>query len=679
MVKKNKISVIIQARYNSSRFEGKVLAKIKNKSLLELLINRIKKAKNIDQVIVACTKDSKDQGIVNICKKLKIKFYRGSNSNVLSRYYFAAKKYGIKNIIRITADCPLVDPKLLDSFAKFYITHNYDYISNTINPTFPDGMDIEIFNFNSIKERFLAKKIKNENEHVTTGLIKLKKYKKFNFRLKKNYSNLKITVDTKYDLSILQKLLKHFRFNFNISLSEILKLYDNKKKFFQDNSNKKRNEGMDMNLGQKFWIRANEVIANGSMLFSKNPDLHLPRLWPAYYSKAKGCKIWDLENNVYKDIFLMGVGTNTLGYAYEPIEKKIRENLKKSNMSSLNSIDEILLAEKLIEIHPWADKARFTRSGGEANAVAIRIARAYAGKSNVAICGYHGWHDWYLSSNLRNKKNLDNHLIKNLDIEGVPRNLKNTVFPFDYNDISELIKIINTKNIGIVKMEVERNQPPRNNFLKKVRDICNKKNIILIFDECTSGFRSSYGGLHLKYNINPDIAIFGKALGNGYAINAIIGRKEIMDATKKTFISSTFWTERLGSVAGLETLRCMKKIKSWDIISKIGRKIKNNWKKIASNNSIKINIQGLDALPNFNFRSNNHNLYKTYISQEMLKKKIIASNVIYTSITHTDKVMENYFDLLDNIFRNIKRCEDQKENIYKLLETNEALTGTRRQ
>tara|TARA_Y100001970_G_scaffold294347_1_gene451143 strand:- start:1023 stop:3062 length:2040 start_codon:yes stop_codon:yes gene_type:complete len=673
----NRISVIIQARCKSSRFAAKVLSKIKNKTLLEILVNRIKKAKNIDQIIVACTKSTEDDKIIKVCKKLNIKFYRGSNLNVLSRYYFCAKAFNLENIVRLTADCPLIDPNVLDNFASFYKNNNYDYVSNTIDPTYPDGMDIEIFNFQAIKERHISKKIENEHEHVTTGIIKLKKYKKFNFSLKKDYSNLKLSVDTKYDLLILNKLIKFKNFNFNLTLKKILELYDQDKNFFQNNSNVIRNEGMHMNLGQKFWIRANEVIANGSMLFSKNPDLHLPGLWPAYFSKAKGCNIWDLENNQFKDIFLMGVGTNTLGYAYQPIEKKIRENLKKSNMSSLNSIDEILLAEKLIDIHPWADMARFTRSGGEANAVAIRIARACSGKSNIAICGYHGWHDWYLSPNLRNKKNLNNHLINNLNIEGVPKNLKNTVFPFNYNDISGLRRIIDAKNIGVVKMEVERNQPPKMNFLKKVRDICTKKNIILIFDECTSGFRSNFGGLHLKYKINPDIAIFGKALGNGYAINAIIGKKEIMESVKKTFISSTFWTERMGSVAGLETLKCMEKLKSWTIISKTGKKIKSNWNKIANNNSIKINIHGLDALPNFNFKSNNHNLYKTYISQEMIEKKIIASNTIYTSISHTDKIMDNYFNLLDNIFRNIKKCEDQKESIYKLLKTKSALKGIR--
>jgi glutamate-1-semialdehyde 2,1-aminomutase len=432
-----------------------------------------------------------------------------------------------------------------------------------------------------------------------------------------------------------------------------------------------------MNLGQKYWKRAKKVIPGGSMLLSKNPDLHLPKFWPAYYSKAVGSNIWDLENKIFKDIFLMGVGTNILGYSYYPIENTIKKNLFKSNMTSLNSVDEILLAEKLISMHKWAEKVRFTRSGGEANAVAIRIARAYVNKSNISVCGYHGWHDWYLSANLTNKNNLDKHLFKNLKINGIPKELKNTVYAFEYNNYNQLKNLVEKKNIGVVKMEVERNEKPKDNFLIKIRKLCNKKKIVLIFDECTSGFRSCFGGLHLNYKINPDILILGKALGNGYAINSILGKKDIMDALNKTFISSTFWTERLGSIAALETLKQMEKIKSWKIISKIGKKIKKNWSMIAKNNKLDLTIQGLNALPNFIFNSNNHNLYKTYISQEMLKKKFLASNVIYTSISHNEKFLRDYFDLLNDIFVNISKCENGTLNIKKLLETVPAINGMR--
>ncbi len=676
MVKKN-ISVIIQARYNSSRFPGKIFSQIKKKKIIEILIERLSKSKKIDNIIVACTKNKEDDKLEKTCKKYKIKIFRGSEKNVFERYYQAAKKFNVKNIIRITADCPLIDPKVLDSFIEKFFSKNYDYLSNVIEPTFPDGMDIEIFKFQIIKEKF-SKKISNlEKEHVTTGFQNSKKYKIYNYKLTDNFSKLRLTIDTKRDFILIKQLLQRLNYNFQVSLEEILNYLNTQKNFSKKFLSLKRNEGKQMNLGQKFWKRANDIIPGGTMLFSKNPDLHLPNFWPAYYSKAKGCKIWDLENKVFKDIFLMGVGTNTLGYSFKPLEKKIIETVQRGNMSSLNSIEEILLAEKLTDIHKWADMVRFTRTGGEANSVAIRIARAATGKDNIAICGYHGWHDWYLSSNLQNKKNLNNHLMKNVNIKGVPKVLKNSVFPFKYNDIYGLKKIVREKKIGAIKMEVQRNTPPKKGFLNEIRKICDQHNIVLIFDECTSGFRSCFGGLHLKYKVNPDIAIFGKALGNGYAINAIIGKREVMESLNGTFVSSTFWTERIGSIAGLETLKMMQKLKSWETITKIGLKIKENWMKLAKLHSLKINIQGLDALPNFYFESHNHNLYKTFISQEMLKKKILASNVIYTCIDHNKKTLENYYDTLDEIFKKIKKCENGQENIKNFLNSSEAIKGLR--
>jgi len=673
-------SIIIQARYSSTRFPGKILKKIGKVSILEILIKRLKKSKNIQDIIVACTSNPKDKEIINLCKKLNIKYFIGSEKNVLQRYYFAAKEFNISNIIRITSDCPFVDIEALDKLIlKFHNTHS-DYASNTLSPTYTDGMDIEIFKFDLLKERyFINNKDINEKEHVTTGMFSNKKYKRVGIKLDHNYSNLRLTLDTYYDFKILKKLIKYFKSNIHINLEQILNLYNKNKSFFEKNSNRPRNSNMKINLGQKYWIRAQKIIPGGTMLFSKNPDLLLPKKWPAYFSKAKKCNLWDLEKKKYLDIFSMGIGTNTLGYCKKEVDDAVIKTVRLGNMSSLNSIDEIKLAEKLIEIHPWSHMVRFTRSGGEANSVAIRIARAASQKDNVAICGYHGWHDWYLSSNLNNSKNLDNHLMNNLPIGGVVKKLKNTVFPFEYNNFEQLKKIVEKNNIGTIKMEVRRFDKPQRNFLQKVRSLASSKKIVLVFDECTSGFRESYGGLHKKYKVDPDIAIFGKALGNGYAINAIIGKKEIMEACNSTFISSTFWTERIGTSAALKTLEVMKKMRSWERLVKIGLDVKENWKTISKNHSLPIKIKGLDAIPIFNFetKKNDHLIYKTYLTQEMLKNGILASNVIYLSTEHQKKIMQKYYLNLNKIFKKIKNCENEIDNIYSLLDTSVCISGIR--
>ena len=295
------------------------------------------------------------------------------------------------------------------------------------------------------------------------------------------------------------------------------------KNFFRTMKTYKKKYKSNLDHGQKLWKRANAIILGGNSLLSKNPNLFLPNKWPTYFSKSKGCKVWDLNNKVYTDMSLMGVGTNILGYCNSEVDNAVKKVIKKGNLTTLNCPEEVILAEKLLSMHPWAGKVKFARTGGEANAVAIRIARSASGRENVAFCGYHGWHDWYLAANLKNKKILDEHLIPDLDPIGVPSSLRNTSFGFQYNNINQLRRLVDKENIGVIKMEVSRSTQPNIKFLRKVRELATKKNIVLIFDECTSGFRQCFGGLHKLININPDMAIFGKALGNGYAITAILG------------------------------------------------------------------------------------------------------------------------------------------------------------
>jgi len=310
---------------------------------------------------------------------------------------------------------------------------------------------------------------------------------------------------------------------------------------------------------------------------------------------------------------------------------------------------------------------RFARTGGEANAVAIRIARAAAGKDNVAICGYHGWHDWYLAANLGDEDSLNGHLLPGLEPKGVPKALKGTIFPFNYNDLEQLETLVRDKEIGTIKMEVMRNIPPKDNFLQKVRQLATKNNIVLIFDEISSGFRETFGGLHKKYMVDPDLALFGKALGNGYAITAIIGRRKIMEVAQSTFISSSFWTDRIGPVAGFTTLKVMEYKRSWEQITEIGQKISNGLKKTAGKYNLPIKITGLHALTGFSFPVNNWLKYKTLITQEMLKKGILASNVVYACTEHTDEIIHQYFEQLDLAFNLVAECEDGRD-IDKLLE-----------
>ena len=418
---------------------------------------------------------------------------------------------------------------------------------------------------------------------------------------------------------------------------------------------------------QDLYKKAKKIIPGGNMFMSKRPEIFLPNAWPPYFKKAKGCLVWDIDGNKYIDMNLMGVGTNILGYSNNKVNEAVIKAVRNGSMSSLNAPEEVLLAEKLIDIHPWAELVKFARTGGEANAVAIRIARAASNKDKVAFCGYHGWHDWYLATNLQTNKNLNSHLMPSLGIKGVPKNLQNSIYPFKYNNFQELERLVDREKIGVICMEVVRNEKPKNNFLKKVRNLATKKGIVLIFDECTSGFRNNYGGIHKLYNIKPDIALFGKALGNGYPITAIIGTKAVMESAQGSFISSTFWSERVGPAAALATLHEMKKIKSWEKITNNGNQLIKNWKKLSKKYNLSLIIQGLPALCSFTFTSKDSNKYKTLITQEMLKKGFLASTTVYSSISHSSLILKRYLHELEKVFRIIKKCEDG-ENIDSYLE-----------
>ena len=437
------------------------------------------------------------------------------------------------------------------------------------------------------------------------------------------------------------------------------------------------NKKIVIDKGPLLWKKAKKIIPGGNMLLSKRSEMFLPNLWPSYFMKTKGCHVWDLDNNKFTDMSIMGIGTNTLGYSNSAVDSAVLNAVKLGNMSSLNCPEEVELAERLIEINPWAGMVKYARSGGEANAISIRIARAASGKDNVAFCGYHGWHDWYLASNIADKDSLSSHLLDGLETSGVPANLKGTSFPFNYNDYDCLLNLVNNKNIGVIKMEVQRNNPPKDDFLEKVRKLATEKGIVLIFDECTSGFRQNLGGLHLTYKVYPDIAMYGKAMANGHAICAVVGREEFMKHANNSFISSTFWSERSGYVAALKTLEVMERIKSYDIISSIGKKIKESWLSLASTHNLNIKIRGLDALCGFNFESDLDHHYKSFITETMLNYDMLATNTIYTCIAHTDDKLEYYFDCLDKCFNEIsKRFPD--ETLHDQMNFQDSASGFQR-
>lgn len=662
-----KTVAIVQARLGSIRFPNKVMRPICDTPMLSLLLQRLSQARRIDQIVVATPESSVNDPLAQLVRESGYEVYRGSENDVLDRYYRAAEKFQADTVVRVTGDCPLIDPTVVDAVIAMFIESGVDYASNVYPPTYPNGLDTEVFTFAALKAAWTQAKAAREREHVTPFMAESQQFTRRNYSQATDESSERWTVDEPEDFAVVQKVFEHFHPRRDFGWLEVLALRHARPDWFEANRHLKRHDGMKLGIGQKLWKRAKRIIPGGNMLLSKRAEMYLPDAWPSYFSKAKDCRVWDLDGREYIDMCIMGIGTNILGYGNPEVDQAVFQAISAGNMSSLNCPEEVYLAERLIALHPWADMARFARSGGEANAVAIRIARAASGRDKVAICGYHGWHDWYLAANIGDEQNLAGHLPPGLEPKGVPLNLRGSVLPFRYNDFQQLQALVKEHDIGVIKMEVSRNMGPEEGFLENVRKVATDSGIVLIFDECTSGFRQTFGGLHKLYGVEPDMAVFGKALGNGYAITAVIGKRELMQAAQTTFISSTFWTERIGPTAALKTLEVMERERSWEQITQTGRHIGERWQALAKKYDLPLELSGLPALIAFSFRVPDMLKYKTLITQEMLKRGFLAATSVYVCTAHTQPVVDQYFDALDPLFALIKECESGR-SVDDLLE-----------
>ena len=431
--------------------------------------------------------------------------------------------------------------------------------------------------------------------------------------------------------------------------------------------------------GQSLYTKAKKIIPGGTQLLSKRPEMFLPNLWPSYYSKAKGYNVWDMDGLKYLDFATMGIGACSLGYADTFVNSKVKKAINAGSMTTLNCHEEVELASRLIDLHHWSDMARFSRGGGEACSIAARIARAATGKDKILFCGYHGWHDWYISANIQSKENLNAQLLSGLDSRGVPSYLEGTAIPFLYNDITMFKNIVSDHRgeIAAVFMEPVRGSQPKEGYLEEIRKICSAENIVLIFDEVTSGFRKNPGGVHLTYGVDPDIAVFGKALGNGFPISAVIGRSEVMSAAQETFISSTFWTERVGYVAGLATLEKFVKYDVHNHLIDMGNKVNDVWLSASDKFDINISIDGLEPLTHINFLDPDPSVIQTIYTQEMLKRGFLVGSNVYTSYAYDNKAINKFSDAIDEVFGILHKAI-RSENLHSFLDSEVKHAGFKR-
>lgn len=419
--------------------------------------------------------------------------------------------------------------------------------------------------------------------------------------------------------------------------------------------------------GNNLYKKTSQIIPGGVQLLSKRPEIFLPDQWPSYYKSAKGCQILTYDNVKLYDFTNCSVGMCPLGYANSEVNKSVINAIKKANTTTLNTYLEYDCAKLLLKIHPWAEMARFTKSGGEAMSVAVRIARTYKKKDKVLFCGYHGWYDWYISANLKNTNKLNEHLLPGISSSGIPKSLGGLAIPYEFNNEKDFkLKFKKAlKKLSCVVLEPARTQHCDLNFVKTIRKYCSKYNIPLIFDEITLGWHYTLGGYHKTLKVNPDIAVFSKGTTNGFPLGVVIGKKKIMNAALESFISSAYWTENIGYAAAIATINYMKKNNVSKKLRSKGRKIKNIWISLGKENLLPILVRGIDSLPTFSFDNEKSDEIITYFTQEMLKEGFLAHGQCYLMISHTDEYIKKYKIACSKVFKKISKIFHQNNANFR--------------
>ncbi len=431
---------------------------------------------------------------------------------------------------------------------------------------------------------------------------------------------------------------------------------------------------------ESLYRHAKERIPGGTQLLSKRPEMFAPDLWPAYFREARGCEVWDLDGRHFYDMTHNGVGSCLLGYAHPEVSRAVIGRIEQGSMCTLNAPEEVALADRLCEIHPWAQQVRLTRTGGETCAVAARIARATTDRSVIAVCGYHGWQDWYLAANLGESDALRGHLLPGLDPLGVPRELRGTLVTFPYGDRAAFQAVLDAcaDRLAAVFMEPCRYHDPAPGYLEFIRDGAHRAGAMLVFDEITIGWRACLGGSHLRLGVTPDIAVFAKALGNGHPIGAVIGTTAAMEGAHGSFISSTYWTESVGPAAALATLRVMQETRVWEHVAEAGSALQERWRALGAKHGLPVAVEdGYPCLAHFAFDHPQANLMKTLYTQRMLHRGFLASTAIYPTLAHSPEIIERYGEAIDAVFGEVAEALAQ-DAVEKQLEGPPAHTGFRR-
>ncbi len=666
------IIVFVQARMGSERLPGKIMAKINGKELLIHQIDRIRRAQKVNDVVVITSDKEENNVIEKLCNKNTIPIYRGSEDDLLDRHYQAAKKFSADFVVKIPGDCPLSDANIIDQVLQLWLDNRnlYDYVSNYHPATFPDGLDVEGAPLHVLEKAWQEADKTYEREHCYPYVWDHpEKFKIGN--LTNSFGNMfmthRWTLDYPEDLLFIERVYKELDDQQYFGMNEVLNLLKEKPEIA--NLNKKyngvnwyRNQEGNLNTVKRssyvktkphyyteslnLLNRSKAIIPCATQTLSKGYTQWSVGAAPLFVDSASGCELTDVDGNVFID-YGMGLGPFILGYNDPDVNHAVTEQLKKGTMFTLPHSLEIKAAEAIIDLVPCAEMVRFGKNGSDATTAAIKLARAFTGKDKVIVCGYHGWHDWYIASTEREK--------------GIPSFTKDLVISLEYNDLNQLNRIIskNKNQIAALIMEPVGTAPPKNNFLQKVRDITKNEDIVLIFDELFTGFRWGLGGAQEYFNVTPDLACFGKAIANGYPVSCIAGSRELMKLFEEVFFSFTYGGETLSLAAIVATLKKLKELPVYKHIEELGNKLKMGIIELID----KYEMQAYISIDGYPFKSvmifNGQGEYgplelKTYFQQECAKRGILFIGYHLVSYSHQEEDIESTLIVYNDVISALK-------------------------
>lgn len=638
------VGVVVQARMSSSRFPGKMLAKIAGQPQIGLVLQRALAAKRVEKVILATSEESSDDVLAETARGFGVEAYRGPLDDVLGRVCGAARKAGLTTVVRVTGDCPLLDPEILDAMLARFAEGDVDYLSNVSPPSFPDGLDVEVLSFAALETADRDAKGKHAREHVTVFVREHpEQFRLANFANPEgNESHLRLTVDSPEDLALVDTILGRADRPLPV-LADVRRVLAGDDDLRQRATRGARNTSAVKTLladlerdkprpvitkSNALWERGQALMPAGTQTLSKGPSQFVRGFAPKYIERGQGSHVWDVDGNEYID-YPMGLGAVTLGHGHPAVVEAVTRQIAHGTVFSMMHPLEVTLAERITKMVPCADQIRFGKNGSDATSACIRASRALTGRTHVARCGYHGWQDWSIDQTygVRSK--------------GVPEETMRLTHPFTYNDLASLERVLEAHPCAAVILEPVSVTPPAPGFLEGVRALATRFGAVLVFDEVITGFRYARGGAQEHFGVTPDLASMGKGLANGMPLSIVVGKREFMRAFDEIFFSFTFGGETASLAAAGAVLDVMERENYWAHAWRLGEKLQTGYREAAKRHRLEAvtDCAGMPpwTIATFLEAGGATGLeVKTLFQQEMFRNGILFSGSQFVSMSHTD-------------------------------------------